>query len=47
MNIEFGTSNQDAQLSYTKVMNTLKSKKKRQQHIGFAAIFVKLKVQAW
>ena len=42
LNLELRT--EDAQLSYTKVMNTSRSKK-RTQHIGFAAIIVKLGVQ--
>ena len=34
LNLEHPT--EDAQLSYTKVMNTSKRKKRPQQHIGFA-----------
>ena len=45
MNLEFGTSTEVAQLLYTKIMITLKNKKQTQQHIGFAAIIVKLNVQ--
>ena len=45
MNIELKRPSEDAQLSYTKVMNTSKSKKRTQQYIGFAAIIVKLNVQ--